>query len=361
MLRIAAVFIALFVAGTSPAQSPPEAPIAAPDYRQPTTWLCRPNVDDGTCSANLDAIAIDAHGNRSPAPYVAAKNPKVDCFYVYPTVSMDPGTFSDMDAGAEERRAVHNQIARLGSVCRLYVPIYHQFTITALRKAMASADVAGGLSFDLPYRDVLAAWRSYLAHDNQGRGVVLIGHSQGAILLKRLIAEEIDGKPAQKRLVAAYLAGNLDLTASSFRSIPPCKAAGQTGCVVAWSDYQDGDASVRAFGASKPDDPALCVNPATPGGGRGLLKAFLPKPSIAPASDPPYIELIGQLSAECVADAKGAVLRVRIEPGAYADILQLALGRAVRPGWGLHPLDLNLPLGNLLDMVSAQSAAWPGR
>ena len=27
--------------------------------------------------------------------------------------------------------------------------------------------------------DVLAAWNYYLEHDNQGRGVVLVGHSQG--------------------------------------------------------------------------------------------------------------------------------------------------------------------------------------
>ena len=31
--------------------------------------------------------------------------------------------------------------------------------------------------------DVVAAWRHYLDHDNRGRGVVLIGHSQGTGML----------------------------------------------------------------------------------------------------------------------------------------------------------------------------------
>lgn len=365
MVRIMMALAGLLIVGAGVAQTPlplpAEAPITVPNYSDPATWICRPGVDDGTCSANLDAVAIDAQGHRTPVTYAPAKAPKIDCFYIYPTASMDPGTFSDMNPGPEEKRAVHGQFARLGSVCRLFAPIYHQFTIPALRRALAGQAKADSLPFDVPYRDVLAAWRHYLAHDNQGRGVILLGHSQGAILLKRLIAEEIDGKPAQKKLVAAYLAGNPDLTASSFHAIPTCKVIGQTGCIVAWSDYRDGDDNRRAFGAGKPGDPALCVNPASPGGGRAPIKAFLPRPGMAPESDPPYIELIGQLSAECVSDAAGAVLRVRIEPGVYADLLTTALNHAGMPGWGLHPLDMSLPQGNIVDMAAAQSAAWKGR
>ena len=47
-------------------------------------------------------------------------------------------------------------------------------------------------------RDVEAAWDDYLARDNKGRGVVLIGHSQGSGILKQLIAREIEGQPAQR-------------------------------------------------------------------------------------------------------------------------------------------------------------------
>jgi hypothetical protein len=107
----------------------------------------------------------------------------------------------------------------------------------------------------------------------------------------------------------------------------------------------------------------LCVNPAAPGGGRAPIKAYLSKPSLAPVSDPPYVETIGQLSAECVTDDKGAILSIRIEPGKYADLLALALGRmgSAPGGWGLHPLDISLVQGNMIDLIGTQSAAWSAR
>ena len=50
----------------------------------------------------------------------------------------------------------------------------------------------------LGYDDVRDAWNYYLQHDNHGRGVVLIGHSQGAYVLAALLAQEIDGKPVSR-------------------------------------------------------------------------------------------------------------------------------------------------------------------
>ena len=38
------------------------------------------------------------------------------------------------------------------------------------------------------YDDVVDAWNYYLAHENHGRGVVLVGHSQGSGVLTGLIA-----------------------------------------------------------------------------------------------------------------------------------------------------------------------------
>ncbi len=62
---------------------------------------------------------------------------------------------------------------------------------------------------------MLAAWRDYLAHDNHGRGVVLIGHSQGAYVLRHLVKTVIDRSPAQRRLlVSAILLGGQVLEAN---------------------------------------------------------------------------------------------------------------------------------------------------
>jgi hypothetical protein len=366
MRRVVLLMAALSAAGPLVAQMPVvPVPTSMPahgntppvDYAQPSNWICRPGVDDGTCSANLDAMRIDASGQRSLTPYEAAKDPSIDCFYVYPTASTDRTLYSDLVPDAEEKRSVHGQAARLGAKCRVFVPAYHQLTITALRYSMAQS-AAPNLDFGIPYRDMLAAWRSYLARDNHGRGVVLVGHSQGAIILKQLIAEEIDGKPGQKLLVAAYLAGNTALTQASFKRIAPCKAADQTGCVVGWSTYFEDYDGPRVFGAAAGGKP-LCVNPAALRGGRGALDGFLGKPSFAPAGDPPLIEMAGQLSGECVTDTQGAVLRVRVEPGPNAELLRLGLQRySPAPPWGLHPLDISLVQGNMIELIGQQSRAW---
>ncbi len=60
----------------------------------------------------------------------------------------------------------------------------------------------------IPYTDVREAWRTYLRKYNKGRGVVLIGHSQGSFVLRQLVAKEIDPKPAARRkLISAVLLG----------------------------------------------------------------------------------------------------------------------------------------------------------
>lgn len=339
-------------------------PVPPPDYAPASAWLCRAD-SAGLCTTGLDAVAVAADGTRTPLPFVAASDPKVDCFYVYPTVSAEPTPLADMIPGDAERHVVAAQAARLSSRCRVFAPVYRQMTLAGLRATMAHDGAV--LDFDAPYRDVRAAWHWYLAHANRRRGVVLIGHSQGTILLQRLIAEEIDGRPVARRLVAAFLAGDpvLPVPAGAtvggvFKHIPLCASAAQTGCAYVWSSYLDSDVSPkRVFG----NDPggglvAGCVSPAAPGGGDGELKAYLPRPAGAPVSDPPWVTLRGQLTGACTTDGRGSVLRVRVVAGPLADALGAALGRGGTPGWGLHRLDVNLVEGNILDVLDAELAGW---
>ncbi len=362
-LSAAAAAAALVWGAPVSAQTPAAA--APVDYSQAASWLCRPEAMTN-CIGDFGALVVDAAGNRTPQPFQAAADPGVDCFYVYPTVSRDLTDYSDMIPGPEEIAVAKSHAGRFASRCRVYVPMYRQMTMTALTKAMNGS--GGKLDWDPPYADVRAAWRQYLAHDNHGRGVILIGHSQGTIILSRLLAEEIDGKPTQKLLVSALLAGHPGFgvpagkdVGGTLKAIPLCRKTGQTGCVVVWSTYTVNDDSAhRIFGANPaPGQVGACVNPAALAGGKANLKSYFRKPSVAPAEDPPYVELIGQLSGECVTDAQGSVLRISLEESKFKDLLQVILTRgAVASGWGLHPLDVPLTLGDLLDLTEAQSKAW---
>ena len=343
-----------------------DAPHAAVDYSKAETWLCAPGHDDA-CATDLNAISVDAAGKRTPKPFVAAKDPKVDCFYVYPTVSREPTDFADMTASPEVVNVARQQAARFQSLCRVYAPIYRQMTLAGLGHVMGGG---GKLDWSPAYADVRDAWREYMAHENHGRGVILIGHSQGSIMLTRLIAEEIDGKPVQKQLVSALLPGNPEFAVpigkdvgGTFKSVPVCRAKDQFGCIALWSMYGEDDASAyRVFGHNPGHGlEAACVNPAAPGGGRAPLKSYTRKPTAAPAGDPPWVELVGQLSAECVKDAQGVALRVRFEPSPYAEPLKAYItsrAQAAGPGWGWHIFDGTLAQGDQMDLADSQIRAW---
>jgi alpha-beta hydrolase superfamily lysophospholipase len=61
---------------------------------------------------------------------------------------------------------------------------------------------------DLAYADVKAAFQYYLAHYNEGRPIIIAGHSQGTAHATRLLHEFFEHDPKLRRqLVAAYLIG----------------------------------------------------------------------------------------------------------------------------------------------------------
>ena len=359
----------------------------APDYRDGANWLCRPGRADACGAADLGATRVTAAGRLSPVAYAPAEAPAVDCFYVYPTVSHDPTPNSDLTPGPEERGVVQQQFARFGSVCRTYAPMYRQVTLAALQAALSGQPVAADR--ELAYADVKAAWNDYLAHDNGGRGVVLIGHSQGSNVLTRLIAEEIDGKPVAKRMVSAILAGtNLPVppgadVGGAFKSIPLCRRKDQTGCVVAFASFRASSPppADSRFGrvAGTPGMAAACVNPAAPGGGDAELHSFMTArgqditaADSAPrwiAGQPPlktaFAETPGLYSARCVNAGGFSYLSVTVDPDP-ADVRRDAAERtgdivvrgAVLKDWGLHLIDVNLTMGDLTALVTEQSTAY---
>jgi hypothetical protein len=193
------------VALPSAPPGPPPVIIPAPDYNADAGWLCLPGRQDA-CAVDQNVTVITGDGKRKVVKFKADPAPKYDCFYVYPTVSLDPTPNSDLNIGPEEKQVAASQAARFTAKCRVYAPLYRQVTLTALRDIMAGK--ASAADRKLAYLDIEAAWRAYRDKYQAGRGVVLIGHSQGAGILKQLLAEVIENDPSQRRLlIAAYLLG----------------------------------------------------------------------------------------------------------------------------------------------------------
>ncbi len=348
-----------YQSGSSSPTSPPSSPPAADatDYSLAANWVCRPG-SDVPCTTGLDAEVLNADGTTAAQPFTPAANPLIDCFYVYPTVSQEQTAYADLTDSPEIQAVTRQQVGRLSSRCRVFAPIYRQETSYGLNH--------GAPHSDNPMLDVQGAWAYYLQNYNQGRGVVLIGHSQGTILLQQLIAGSIDGSANQALLVSAFLAGDPSLgvpaggkVGGTFAHIPTCSAASQTGCVYVWGSYLAGDTSAPPiFGEARSDGlVSACVSPAAPVGGSGALKFYY-----AGKNPPAWVEAIGQFTGTCQASSGANIFVVTVLAGQFsAQNISILQAAEVAPGWGVHPLDLSLVQGNILDVLDAEIATWQAR
>jgi pimeloyl-ACP methyl ester carboxylesterase len=366
-----------------------DAPPPKNDYAKPETWLCRPDkTADNYCNVDLTTTVVKADGSESTEQFKADPKAPIDCFYVYPTVSNDPGVVSDMNPGPEEINVVKVQFARLGAKCRLYAPLYRQFTLTALRAGMTGKPMQGAndpATRALGYNDVVDAWNYYLAHDNRGRGVVLVGHSQGSGVLTQLISKEIDGKPVEKRVISAILMGtrlpvDKGKTTGLFKDFPLCESASQTQCAIAYASFRDTipPPPNSLFGKAPTDAQiAACTNPANLApGGKGDFHAYMSNVQIAnsaakpvdwvkgkPNPTTPFVSPPGLLSGQCVQKNGFSYLEVHVnavasDPRADDIVGDVVQNGQVNAAWGLHLIDANLAMGNLVDIVGAEAKAY---
>jgi Protein of unknown function (DUF3089) len=346
-----------------------------------TVWLCKPGQKPDPCTPGLSTTVFSPTLTQLRVEHPkAVAHPAIDCFYVYPTVSGQPTGNANLEIDPEERSIALYQAARYSQYCRVYAPMYRQVTLAGIGSGAPPTTTPNET---IPLTDVETAFETYLHKYNHGRGFVLIGHSQGSIVLRALIAKLVDPKPAVRRLlVSAILMGGNVLVkrgkdiGGDFEHIPACHAAAQVGCVIAFSTFDQpvptpslfGRPSNLLGGGAPKGDVVLCTNPAALAGGSGLLDPIWPTQPFDPTS--PLAAGIALLGVK-LPTASTVWLT---EPGAYraqcssandANVLQIsAVGGAQTPNpsptpeWGLHLLDANVALGNLLTIVKAESAAF---
>jgi hypothetical protein len=376
-LRRAFAAIALTCAAGTPAFAAQPTPDST--YDADDTWLCRPGRQD-LCSGEQAVTAIGADGKTTVTTLKPDPNAPVDCFYVYPTISTDPNPNSSLKAGPGEQRAVQQQFAPFASVCRPFAPMYRQVTLAGLRNVMTGAGTADS---ELATEDVRAAFRHYLAR-NKDRGFVLIGHSQGSRKLLDLLQRDIEGKPEQKRLVGAILAGFNVLVpqgadvGGTLKSVPTCTRPGQAGCVVTFATFRADSpppANARFGRSTTAGSEVACTDPVALS--RMELRPMLWRTANLlgqPAAQgewqqmtggvaSPFVDLPGMLKAACVKDGPNHYLALTIDAAARGTRAPDIPGDIVAQGrrwddWGLHLADMNLVMGNLLEIVRRQAAAW---
>ena len=375
LLAAAAVFAAITPLH---AQAPTASP--APDYSKDSAWLCLPGRSD-SCSAPLQTTVLRPSGYGETTTSTPAKDPPLDCFYVYPTVSRDQGLNSDLNV-QEEKAAAQVQFARYSTVCRTFAPVYRQMTVGAVAAYSTGGDITAAAQ--LAYGDVAAAWRNYLATKNDGRPFVLIGHSQGSAMLQQLVSREIENNPAvAARMKLAIVPGfNVlvpvgKLVGGTFKKTPLCSRPGETGCVIAYSSFREKNVPPAGaiFGiADQPGMTVGCVNPAQPGATDWVpLDSYWYTRSSQPVPGGPiawssegapssaFLRTEGLVSAKCINDGPRGYLWIRTnhKPGEkWTDRIggEVGIFGMFLPGWGMHLSDVQEAQADLVRAVAQVSA-----
>ena len=387
--RSASILIAALLASAATASFATD--LASPDpgyesaiYADPDHWLCRPDKDD-VCDHELDATVIEADGRTHVERWRPALRPTFDCFYVYPTISTDRTGNSDLVPGDDQELfVVRQQAARLGSVCRVFAPVYRQLTLTALLGQLSGSSTE--VDRTLPYADVVDAWKHYLANDNHGRGVVLIGHSQGAGLLAQLIANEIDPDPAVRDLlISGILLGTSvqvprgGTIGAAFENVPVCRKRDDVGCVISYASFRESaPPPANSFFARSTQEgwEAACTNPGSLLGGRATLENYFPTdgrslpilgvpgtpvwldPALGVEITTPFVSLPGLFEARCARRDGFHYLEVRSLGDPADPRVDDVIGIDLTPEWGLHLIDVNLAMGDLVSIARSQGRSW---
>jgi Protein of unknown function (DUF3089) len=347
--------------------------LAATNAGAKTIWLCKPGLKPDPCTPGLSTTAyspaLTAPRVIHPKP---AKHPLFDCFYVYPTVSDQTTTRSNRQIDPEQRSIALYQAARYSQDCRVFAPMYRQVTLPALD----SGYIPSPAHLQISLADVTAAFKLYLRRYNHGRPFVLIGHSQGSLVLEPMIHKLIDGnRNLRARMLSAILLGGNVLVkdgsdvGGTFKHIPACRTISDLGCVIAFSSFDQPVPPNSLFGRTTvPGEHVLCVNPVALQGRSRLVDPVLPSAPFAPGTgiavalqllgitqpQPPTVwsSLPGSYSARCSSADGADVLQVSARHGAQVP------KPSPDPTWGLHLLDANVELGNLVSVVNTQANNW---
>ncbi|MEV4153129.1 DUF3089 domain-containing protein [Nocardia salmonicida] len=359
------------------------ATVSAPASAQPTaatTWLCRPDIADDPCDLPSDTTDL-ATGTVTTAAQAPDSDKPVDCFYVYPTVSDQIALSADPIASPEVQSIARYQAARFSNLCRVFAPVYRQVTLPGMPVALTVANQL----FDVGYGDVLAAFNDYLAHDNGGRPVVFVSHSQGTLMLRKLLREQIDPIPALRARMAGALlmGGNVTTAAGSttggdFANIPVCTRRGEFGCVTAYSTdlisglpslFGNSTLDLLSHAAGLPNGPGyqvVCTDPAVLSGNGdpvgvtvpsepyafsiiSVLLGYTTLPANPPTSASTWTTSAGRGIGQC--QTVNGYQRYNLRFVTAEPLNELPL-------FDTHLIDINYGLDRLVDIADQQTRAW---
>ena len=200
---------------------------ASPNYKILESWAAHPEKNDSV---------IDVFYNTKK------ENLKADVFYIYPTLltsekndAWNSDVFDENQNNKVKNIAIKFQASAWANAGRIYSPLYRQVHYRSFYEPYTSN---GGIEAgEIAYDDIRRAFVYYLNNFNNGRPIIIAGHSQGAYHCKTLLKEFFDSKELQNQLVAAYLPGTR-VDAKEFKTIHALKNPKETKGYLSWNTFR---------------------------------------------------------------------------------------------------------------------------
>ena len=325
----------------------PQPALAASVYDDPAMWISRPGL-----------------GEKDPARWLpqgykpGGKPLKAAVFFIHPTSYLAKAHWNapldDIESRERAELFTRGMASPFNGSADLWAPRYRQAAFGAFLTDAPEARQA----LDAAYGDVLMAFDHFVATIDKNAPIVLVGHSQGAFHLRRLLEDRVAGKPIAKRIAAAYAIGwpvslTHDLPAMG---LPPCATPAQTGCVVSWLSFAepaDNRMLLEGYarqpgldGQSVGGSAFLCTNPLT-----GTVGGEAPAAGNLGTLVPEIEAKSGKLVASTVPARCGPDGFLYIGPPPE-------IGAYVLPGNNYHLYDIPLFWANLRADVTRRVQAW---
>ena len=328
----------------------PQDPLAGNAYDDLAMWFSRPGIGAGDPARWKPEGWVEQPGSAEPFRNAAV-------FFIHPTSYLDRDQWNapldDRPSQARARLFIRGMASPFAAAREIWIPRYRQAAFGAFLTDAPEAAQA----IDAAYADVAQAFDYFLAGVPKDSPIVLVGHSQGALHLLRLLRQKIAGTPLQSRIAAAYPIGwpislEHDLPALG---LPACATAGQPQCIVSWSSFAEpadassirkGYAITTGFdGRPRGDTPILCTNPLT-----GMLGGAAPASANLGTLVPDKTLTSGTIMP--------GLVPARCEDGLLLIGPPPELGPYVLPGNNYHLYDILLFWANLRADAAARLAAW---
>lgn len=219
-------------------------------------WGC--GQSDNTKTSDQEVQQTDYSKTSSWLQASAGVKP-VDCFYIYPTVTMHPENENqNISLDNEEHRkgadfCIVAQASVYAESCNVFAPYYQQMNMETYSLPADQLKEAS----DVAYGDVKAAFEYFLENLNDDRPFIIAGHSQGSIMTSMLLADVMKDEALQKRMIAAYAIG-WPITQEYMDKNPHLKFASgpeDTGVIISFNTCSEKSTKENALSGG------ICINP----------------------------------------------------------------------------------------------------